>query len=74
MGINNSMAICLYFKILALLKRPLFCFKWTVFKNNPSSIFFMIKKYLHSIGKGSESFFSINKGRGTYLTEKKIDY
>ena len=36
--------------------------------------FFMIKKYLHSIGKGSESFFSINKGRGTYLTEKKIDY
>ena len=38
MGINNSMAICLYFKILALLK--LFCFKWTVFKNNPSSIFF----------------------------------
>ena len=34
----------------------------------------MIKKYLHSIGKESESFFSINKGRGTYLTEKKIDY
>ena len=40
MGINNSMAICLYFKILALLNWPLFCFKWTFFKKNPSSIFF----------------------------------